>query len=105
MCDACFHRVLLRLVAADTITSDDCAAFKALECVIIIINTIVIILLIRAGDVEPPNLSLRGLDFTAAQHVVREHLPAVSTSIYTGNNVDAFSLELASFLSGHRRIV
>ena len=58
MCDACFHRVLLRPAAVDAGTADIFAAFKALENVIIIINTIVIILLIRDGDVEPPNPSV-----------------------------------------------
>ena len=105
MCDACFHRVLLRPAAFDTVTSDDFAAFEALECVIIIINTIVIILLIRGGDVEPANPSLRSLDATAAQHGVCDHLQAVSTSYCTDDNVDAFSRELAAFLTGHRRIV
>ena len=57
MCDACFHRVLLRPAAVDTITADVFAAFKALEYDIII-NTIVIILLILGGDVEPLNPSL-----------------------------------------------
>ena len=91
--------------AVVTITADVFAAFKALEYVIIIINTIVIILLIRGGDVEPSNPVLRGLDSTAAQHGVRDHLPTVSTRYCTGDNVDAISQGLASFLSGHRRIV
>ena len=74
MCDACFHRVLLRPAAVHTITADVFAAVKALEYVIIITNTIVIILLIWGGDVEPPNPSLRDLDSTVAQHEVRDHL-------------------------------
>ena len=61
MCDACFHRVLLLSAAVDTIIADCFDAFKALEYVIIIIHTIVIILLIRDGYDEPPNPSLRGL--------------------------------------------
>ena len=98
MCDACFHRVLLRPAAVETINADVFAAFKALEYVIIVINTIVIILLMRGIDVDPPNPSLRDLDSTAAQHEVLDHLPAVSTSYCTGDNVDAFSQKLASFL-------
>ena len=57
MCDACFHLVLLWSAVVDTITAVF-ADFKALEYVIIIINTFVIILMIRGGDVEPPNPSL-----------------------------------------------
>ena len=107
MCDACFHRVLLQPAAVETITADVFAAFKALEYVIIIIIiiTIVIILLIRGGVIEPHNPALQGLDSTAVQHGIRDHLPAISTSYCTGNNVDAFSQNLASSLGGHRRIV
>ena len=105
VCDACFLRVLPRPAAVDTITADVFAALKALEHVIITTDIIVIIHLNRGGDVEPPNPSLRGIDFTASQHGVRDHLPAVSTSYCTGDNVDAFSQELASFLNGRRRIV
>ena len=103
--DACFHRVLLRPAAVVTITADVFAAFKGLEYAIIIINTIVIILLILCGDVEPHNLSIRDLNFTAAEHGVRDHLPAVTNSYCTGDIVNAFSQELDSFLSEHRRIV
>ena len=99
-----FYRVLLRPAAVVAITADVFAAFKDLVYVIIIIIIIVIILLIRGGDVEPPNTSLRGTDSTAAQQGVRDHLPAVSTSYCTGDNVDAFSQELASYLRVHRRI-
>ena len=105
MCDARFHRVLLRPAAVVTITADVFSAFKVIEYVIFIIDTIVIILLILGGDVEPPNPSIRGLNSTAAQHGVRDHLPAVSTSYCTCDIVDAFSQELDSFLSEHRRIV
>ena len=108
MCDACFHRVLLWPAAVHTITANVFAAFnifKAKEYIINIINAIVIILLIRHGDVEPPNSSLQCLNSTAAQHGVRDHLPAVSTSCCTGDNVDAFSQEMVSFLSGQQRIV
>ena len=102
MCDACFHRVK---AAINTITADDFAASKALEYIIIIvIIIIVIIFLIRGGDVEPPNPPIRGLDSIAAQHGVRDHLPAVSTCYCTGNNVDAFNQEMASLLSGNRCI-
>ena len=98
MCDARFHRVLLWPAAVDTITADVFAAFKSLEYVIIIINTIVIILMTRGGDVEPPTPSIWDLHSTDAQHGVRDNLPAVSTGYYTGDNVDAFSQELVSFL-------
>ena len=103
MCDECFHRVLLLPAAVDTITADVFAALEALEYVIIIINTIVII---GRGDIEPPNPA-------------RDHPPAISTIYYKGDNVAtrqrrqrclrdnvcAYSQEMASFLSGHRRIV
>ena len=91
-----------------TLTDDIFSAFnivKALEYINIIISTIVIILLIQGGNVKPPNPSLQGLDSTAAQHRVRDHLPAVSTSYCTSDNVDAFSQETASFLSGQQRTV
>ena len=87
-----------------TLTADVFAAFKALEY-INIINTNSIILLIRGEDVEPPNLSFRGLDSTAARHGVRDHLPAGSTSYCMGDNVVTFSQELASLLGWHRHIV
>ena len=86
-------------------TADIFAAFKILECIIIIINTIVIILLLRGRDVEPSNPSLRGLDSIATQHGVRDYLPSVLTNYCKGDNVDAFSQELTSFLSGQRCIV
>ena len=74
MCVACFHRVLLRSAVVDTINADVFAAFKALEYVIIITNTIVIISLIRNGDVEQPNPFLQGLDYTDAQFVIISQL-------------------------------
>ena len=76
--------MLLRPAAVDTITADGFAAFKALEYINIIINTIAIILLILSGDVEPPNPSLGGLDSIADQHGVLDHQPSCLNQILHG---------------------